>query len=669
MGNGTIGKCSPAEFLLVKCEYERIKSKNLTDLELFTHMSEFLVKNTNSGPPVVDQSFCTLKLISINDVYELDMLPSYATCKQMENTSVNGLVLGILAGDFVAPSLLSSLDKGYSMVDCMNQIGIDYVCIGNHEADITLSQLHDRIRQSSFTWINSNMQTLTLPSDIEPLPEYVIIEVKGGGQTRRVALLGLNTEDPTLYRSGAFGGCTIEPVNSKAKALYDQIMMTEKVDMIIPLTHQAMTRDRELASTGLFPLIIGGHDHESYNEVISGCRVVKSDTEARVIAVTSVTWTSAESESPLVSVELKNASQYPPMPSVANAVTEHKRLLEELERSTLCQIPASLKLSSIGMRHKPTTVGTFVCNTVRDALGTDTVLLPAGIIRASRSYENEKVFTYAHLKSELPFDSAVTTLKLPGKVICDMISYSRHFAALDPPEEKGSYLQTDDGVVWNDVTNEVLKIALQPVDPSKLYSMAVNMAMLSGMDDIKPLLEYKASCAADDHNVHKSDESGLPIKQVIVAYFSQMLLYQIIKSVTFQELDLNGDGLISLDELIVTAHKKFSKTTMSSLLIKNLFSVADEDGNGFLSAHEIIRLYISAMSNMNNGVTCHRKVSCMKNVIGSELNDSFNEELVAKEVMQVDSNSDGWLSLEELSEFEKSRIQAFAKKDNMFSTG
>ena len=76
---------------------------------------------------------CSLRIIFINDVYELDNLPRFATCVREQSTE-NTVVL--LAGDFVAPSLLSQLDNARGMVDCLNRCGLQYVCFGNHEADI-----------------------------------------------------------------------------------------------------------------------------------------------------------------------------------------------------------------------------------------------------------------------------------------------------------------------------------------------------------------------------------------------------------------------------------------------------------------------------------------------------------------------------------------------------
>ena len=84
------------------------------------------------------QNPCILRFITINDVYELDNFPHYASARKLEEAGVTKTI-GILAGDFLAPSLLSSLDKGHGKVDCMNLSGIDFVCIGISEH---ISEIH-----------------------------------------------------------------------------------------------------------------------------------------------------------------------------------------------------------------------------------------------------------------------------------------------------------------------------------------------------------------------------------------------------------------------------------------------------------------------------------------------------------------------------------------------
>ena len=58
-----------------------------------------------------------LKIVTVNDVYEIDNLARLRTAVD-EERACGSKTICTLPGDFVAPSLLSSLDKGTSMVDC-----------------------------------------------------------------------------------------------------------------------------------------------------------------------------------------------------------------------------------------------------------------------------------------------------------------------------------------------------------------------------------------------------------------------------------------------------------------------------------------------------------------------------------------------------------------------
>lgn len=90
-------------------------------------MSCLTCKNTEVIEPIYEP--CILRIFAINDVYLLDNFPRYATARKQEVAGAN-LTIGTLAGDFLAPSLLSTMDKGVGIVDCMGTSGVDYVCFG-----------------------------------------------------------------------------------------------------------------------------------------------------------------------------------------------------------------------------------------------------------------------------------------------------------------------------------------------------------------------------------------------------------------------------------------------------------------------------------------------------------------------------------------------------------
>ncbi len=43
------------------------------------------------------------------------------------------------------------------MTEVLNNVGIDLVTFGNHEFDISFSDLQQRINESKYDWINSNV--------------------------------------------------------------------------------------------------------------------------------------------------------------------------------------------------------------------------------------------------------------------------------------------------------------------------------------------------------------------------------------------------------------------------------------------------------------------------------------------------------------------------------
>ena len=373
-----------------------------------------------------------LRIIQINDVYELDYLPHFATCRRTEclpDESGNTATIGVIAGDFLAPSLLSSLDKGAGMVDCLNQAGMDYASIGNHEGDVPIAAFWNRIRESKFEWINSNMD-LTCPPDIV-LPKCSIIKVG----SKKVALLGLNTDDKSVFSPAAFDRCSIQPINECVAAMYADLK--DKVDLVIPITHQLMPQDRAMAAAlcgagTKIPLIIGGHDHESYLETINGCTVIKTGADGKKIAIIDVVWSAGDDAPPVITVDLRDCKDWAADGAVTEATEKHKAILKELELSRLCEIPKGVALSSKGIRLRPSTCGVFLCSILRDTACVDCCLIGAGSIRASKNYDSEEYFTYAHLKSEIPFQTNIVTLRLPGHVICDIITFTRGGCPLSP---------------------------------------------------------------------------------------------------------------------------------------------------------------------------------------------------------------------------------------------
>ena len=64
----------------------------------------------------------TLTLVAVNDVYDLEHLPKLRTLVDaVKAERAGGTVITTLAGDFLSPSVLSSLDRGRGMVGAVQE--------------------------------------------------------------------------------------------------------------------------------------------------------------------------------------------------------------------------------------------------------------------------------------------------------------------------------------------------------------------------------------------------------------------------------------------------------------------------------------------------------------------------------------------------------------------
>jgi 2',3'-cyclic-nucleotide 2'-phosphodiesterase (5'-nucleotidase family) len=114
-----------------------------------------------------------VRVVAISHVYLLDNLPRLATLIHRARAGVAQLIVA-LSGDFLAPSVLSSLDNGLGMVACLNALGVTHVTFGNHEDDVPHVALIERMRELSARWLASNVQ---IPG--QALLDHDVIEVNG----------------------------------------------------------------------------------------------------------------------------------------------------------------------------------------------------------------------------------------------------------------------------------------------------------------------------------------------------------------------------------------------------------------------------------------------------------------------------------------------------------
>lgn len=347
-----------------------------------------------------------VRFLSINDVYVADTQPDGAGGLARAATVRNrladqGPVLFVLAGDFLSPSLASKFFQGRQMVAALNAAKLDYATFGNHEFDIPLDTLLARIAESKFKWLSSNCNL----ASGGPLPEVLpwdTLRVSG----HKVGLFGLTLQGPypTYVR------CS-NPDTAAHRVI--QSLIDENADLIVGLTHQTMTADRELLGREpRLDLIVGGHEHEAQDSVVSNRHVVKAEENARSAQFVTL-WGGKEKwrqATGLVSID----QALPPDSVVAQVVrlwsdSLQQRLGPERE---VARTSTTIAPSNSAARRGESFLGDLVTDAIRAGTGSDIALLNAGTLRLEGAIKPGPV-TNHQLEGILPFADQTRIVTFP----------------------------------------------------------------------------------------------------------------------------------------------------------------------------------------------------------------------------------------------------------------
>lgn len=553
---------------------------------------------------------CKLRVFHVNDVYILDHLPALKS--HVENLGKGAgykNVLTTLAGDFLGPSLLSSLDHGTGMVDCLNAVPVDAVCFGNHETDVPYESLKKRIKEYKGAWINSNM-----PSFKPELPTHHRVDLDGG---RSVVLMGFNVHERTLYRDGAFDGAAaeIQPILECARGATEAAMAAEPTaDIAIALTHQDMLDDIELAKQGLFPLILGGHDHSVQSKQVDGkCWVVKSGEDAKTLTVIDLVWPAGAPQGAWPTVEIADVIPLAPpkrkkgeieaLPfelrfekdaELVERVAKWMAPAVELETSTLEKVEYTESedvLTSVGVRRGPASMASLIATALRDNCKADAAMINAGGVRGKRDYTNG-IVTYAHLNAECPFPSSNVVLTLDGKTFSDAVAASRATWISRPGEEDAEAFHCDYGVTTDTETHAVTHVGGEPLDPEKMYQVVCDAYM------VRVNLVLKAYAAEHPDRI-PPDDSGQPALPILVSYFCNKAWRKLTDadgdgSIATEEVDkffdaadVNKDGVLIEEEVVRAMSETLGEFMASRVVARRMLSLADRDHNGKVSREEL----------------------------------------------------------------------------------
>ena len=250
---------------------------------------------TQSARSAAPSTGATVTILHFNDIYEITPIEAgkagglarVSNLRARLKTRLPNLIT-TLGGDYVSPSALGTARvngerlAGKQMVAVLNTIGLDWATLGNHEFDIPEAAFRQRLAESKFRIVTSNVTNASgalFPGTVKTAS----VPVKTSGGTIRLGLFGLTID------SNKQPWVRYAPPIDSAKAAVAELK--GNVDAIVALTHLSLQEDRELTEQvpGI-DVILGGHEHENWmiERGPGFTPIIKADANVRSVALVTL---------------------------------------------------------------------------------------------------------------------------------------------------------------------------------------------------------------------------------------------------------------------------------------------------------------------------------------------------------------------------------------------
>jgi 5'-nucleotidase len=420
--------------------------------------------------------------LQLNDVYTmvpidgLGGLARVATLKQ-QLAAAGRTPLLVMAGDFLGPSVASSVFQGEQMIAALNAAGLDLATLGNHEFDFGDDVLIQRMREARFTWVVSNVIDTTTGQPIGGAAPYL---VKTFG-TLKVGFIGLCLSSDEITPDKLKHTRILDPI--AAAGQYLPILKREGATVIVAVTHLAFATDRELVER--YPeidLVIGGHEHFLITATANRSLISKAGSDGKAVARIDLNRRGDGTVERFFEL-LPISSAIPDDPRTAAVIASYEsRLSSELE-TVVATSRVPLDAISGHLRTAETNLGDLVADALRAHAAADIAIVNSGSIRGNRLVAPGPL-TRRTLIEIHPFDNVIVKLSMPGRAVLQALNtgVERLPAAFGAfPQVSGLRMVVDMSAPPGDRVRDV-RVNGQPIAMDRTYTVAVPDFIFLGGD-------------------------------------------------------------------------------------------------------------------------------------------------------------------------------------------
>jgi 2',3'-cyclic-nucleotide 2'-phosphodiesterase (5'-nucleotidase family) len=407
------------------------------------------------------------------------------------------LVLG--GGDNTAPGVLPMRDDRYAAIPFFEAIEPDADILGNHEFDRSLEATAALCRQSPQPWLCANLATDEDPTaafaeaaEIEP---WTVLEAGD----ERVGVFGVAAPDTDEISPRARNLTFTDPVPAAREAV--TALRSVGVDRIVGISH--VGDDEPLAAALDVPVVLGGHHHDTREDVVDGTLLLRPGAVGRRIAEVTT-----DGDGP-ASVTWHRTAAADPDPDVVG--TYRSRLADLGLDEVVATVDQPISRDA---KNGESAIGNFVADALLRAADADVALMPGGSVRDdTKPLEGD--LTVADLYSLVPFDNEILAVEVPGDRLLDALreASGSHRDLSSPRRWYGQVANAE--VVWDHEADAFERVLVDgdPVESDRTYTLgtidyAIRPAGL--FPSLDPSLPARGVGSIQDALVTQARADGIP---------------------------------------------------------------------------------------------------------------------------------------------------------------
>ena len=457
------------------------------------------------------RSAAPVTFLQINDVYTtvpvdgLGGLARVATLKRNLADAGRTPFL-VIAGDFLSPSVASSVFKGEHMIAALNAAGLDLATLGNHEFDFGDEVLIQRMHEAAFQWVVSNVVDTKTNQPIGGAAPYL---VKTFG-TLKVGFIGLCLNTQEITGDKLSHTKISDPLAAAAR--YLPVLKQAGATVIVAVTHLTIADDRALVEQ--YPdidLVIGGHEHYVITATERRSLISKSGSDAKSVARIDV------NQRPGGTIErfyelLPITGALADDPKTAAAIQIWESRLSSALDNVAGTTATPLDGVSLHLRASETNLGNLVADAIRADAKADIAITNSGSIRGNRVFPAGPL-TRRMLIEIHPFDNVTCLLELPGRVVLEALNHgvsSLPAANGRFPQVSGLTMAVEQSAPVGNRVGDV-RVNGQPLDPNTIYTVAIPDFLLKQGDGYTMFAKQK---------IRVGPEAGHMISDALERYVS-----------------------------------------------------------------------------------------------------------------------------------------------------